>query len=113
MSGKYYFQNKFKSIIFFIFLFSANLFSQDFANSLISYKGSGNYILQERSNLLRYDNGRYVGLVNKQVYAYITPVTFDNYYIYEGNFYVQEGTKHNNFNVKAGIDDSIPAKFKN
>ena len=112
MSGKYYFQNKFNSIIFIIFLFSANLFSQDFTNSLISYKGSGNYILQERSNLLRYDNGRYVGLVNKQVYAYITPVTFDNYYIYEGNFYVQEGTKHNNFNVKAGIDDSIPAKFK-
>ena len=112
MSGKYYFQNKFNSIIFIILLFSANLFSQDFANSLISYKGSGNYILQERSNLLRYDNGRYVGLVNKQVYAYITPVTFDNYYIYEGNFYVQEGTKHNNFNVKAGIDDSIPAKFK-
>ena len=112
MSGKYFFQNKFNSIIFIILLFSANLFSQDFANSLISYKGSGNYILQERSNLLRYDNGRYVGLVNKQVYAYITPVTFDNYYIYEGNFYVQEGTKHNNFNVKAGIDDSIPAKFK-
>ncbi|MCR4741460.1 MAG: OmpA family protein [Treponema sp.] len=114
MLGRYFsLQDKLKKLLLLsIFLFSTKLFSQDFSNSQINYRGSGNYILQERSNLLRYDNGRYVGLVNKQVYAYITPITFDNYYIYEGNFYVQEGTKHNNYNVKAGIDDSIPSKFK-
>ncbi len=63
----------------------------------------------ERSNLRRFDNGKYVGLSNHEVRSFITPGDDG---VYDGNFYVMENTVRNQSSVLAGIYDSIPSKFK-
>lgn len=83
-----------------------------FAQATISYSGTGTFILRERTNLRRYDNGKYVGLVSREVSSYILPTYTNNGYFYEGNFFVTQDTRRGNFNVGSGINDSIPAKFK-
>lgn len=82
------------------------------AQSLISYNGSGNYTLRERTDLRRYENGRYVGLVSREVSSFIIPVSSENGYLYEGNFFVQQKTQRAMQQVGQGIDDSIPSVFK-
>ncbi len=63
----------------------------------------------ERTNLRRYENGRYVGLSNREVRSFITP-GLDG--VYDGNFYVVEKTLRNQASTFAGIYDAIPAKFR-
>ncbi|MCR4947994.1 MAG: OmpA family protein [Treponema sp.] len=83
-----------------------------FAQTSISYNGSGNYMLRERTDLRRYDNGKYIGLVSREVSSFIIPVSSENGYLYEGNFFVQQKTQRAMHQVGAGIDDSIPSVFK-
>lgn len=98
-----------KNLIFAVCFFCVfHLFSQN----KITYNGSGNYTLKERTDLRRYDNGKYVGLVRREVTSFITPVSFENGYEYEGNFFLQEDTVHANQEIGLGIRDSIPASFK-
>lgn len=78
----------------------------------ITYNGSGNYILIEKTDLRRYDNGKYTGLVSKEVSSYISPVSYENGYLYEGSFFVWENTVRASRNVLAGLDEAIPAVFK-
>ena len=66
-------------------IFSDFLFSQ----TLITYNGSKNYMLRERTDLRRYDNGKYTGLTSREVSSFIIPVTSKNGFLYEGNFFVQ------------------------
>lgn len=83
-----------------------------FAQELISYNGSGTYILKERTDLRRYDNGKYVGLMSREVSSYITPVKYENGYLYDGNFFVLQQTKRASVNVAQGINDAISSSFK-
>ena len=83
-----------------------------FSQSLITYKGSNNYMLRERTDLRRYDNGKYTGLVSREVSSFIIPVSSENGYLYEGNFFVQQKTQRALNQVGDGIDDSIPSVFK-
>ncbi len=99
-----------KSVCVFIILLNG-IFSLT-AQSLISYNGSGNYMLRERTDLRRYDNGKYIGLVSREVSSFIIPVSSENGYLYEGNFFVQQKTQRAMHQVGAGIDDSIPSVFK-
>ena len=46
----------------------APLFSETFR-----YTGSKTYIYVERTDLRRYDNGKYSGLMSREVKSYITP----------------------------------------
>lgn len=99
-------KNKF---LIFLLFFSFNfLFSQQ----TISYKGSGNYILKERTDLRRYDNGKYIGLVSREVSSYICPISNENGYLYDGNFYLLQDTKRASVSVTGGINDAIPSVFK-
>ncbi len=82
------------------------------AQTTISYNGSGNYMLRERTDLRRYDNGKYIGLVSREVSSFIIPVSSENGYLYEGNFFVQQKTQRAMHQVGEGIDDSIPSVFK-
>ena len=91
------------------FVFTAGLL---YAQTTISYNGSGNYMLRERTDLRRYDNGKYIGLVSREVSSFIIPVSSENGYLYEGNFFVQQKTQRAKHQVGAGIDDSIPSVFK-
>ena len=94
--------------MFFSFLIIFCLFSQQ----RIKYNGCGNYTLRERTDLRRYDNGKYVGLVSREVTSFINPVFCENGYQYEGNFYVNEKTNRNYSKVGNEINDYIYSSFK-
>lgn len=78
----------------------------------LQYKGSYNYTLKERTDLRRYDNGKYTGLVSREVTSFITPTGYNDGYTYEGSFFLQEDTKRALENVGQGIRDTIPSAFK-
>lgn len=103
----------------FIFIFLLNVQTKAQAQTLqnvqnqnesvqITYNGGRNYSLVERTDLRRYDNNKYVGLVSREVRSFI----INDGDLYDGSFYVDEGTKHQNVSVAQGIHDSIPATFR-
>ena len=91
---------------------SVLLWSAAWSQSQISYSGSPTYSLVERTDLLRYDNNKYVGLTSREVRSFITPVSQSNGYLYEGNFFVNEKTQRDSSSVAAGIHDSILSVFR-
>lgn len=104
--------------ILFKAVFLLSLFSKLSAEEiLLQYKGSGGYVYIERTDLRRYDNGKYTGLVSREVRSYISPMSVpkganpaDRYY--DGNFYVSEGTVRASAYVGEEINNSIPSTFK-
>ncbi|WP_407397162.1 OmpA family protein [Treponema sp.] len=85
--------------------------------TLLQYNGSGSYIYIERTDLRRYDNGKYTGLVSREIRSFISPMGVpkggnprDSYY--DGNFYVAEGTLRARASVGEEINNSIPSTFK-
>ena len=101
-----------KIILFFIFISVFSLFETVFAQEIISYKGSGNYILIERTDLRRYDNGKYTGLVSREISSYIIPSEYRGGYIYDGSFFLKQDTRRQNRDVANPINGSISSKFK-
>lgn len=104
------------SFVFLIFFAAALLCAQD-TDVLFSYNGSGNYYLVERTDLRRYDNGKYTGLVSREVRSFIartvppkSSAPGDAYY--DGSFFVQEGTIRDSRGVGSGIHTSIPSSFR-
>lgn len=102
----------FLSAIF--FLFFQNVFCQ---NVLLKYNGSGSYVYIERTDVRRYDNGRYTGLVSLEVRSFIAPTSVpsggkisDRYY--DGSFFIDEATKRNSREVNLGINGAVPSSFK-
>jgi len=96
--------------------------SNQSSQQTIAYRGSGGYSLVERTNLRRYDNGKYVGLMSREVRSFISPSRSPNKALakdpvlskgrwYDGSFYVLEATKRNMQTAAAGIHDSIPSLF--
>ena len=93
-----------------IFLFTPKiLFAQPVT---ISYSGNDNYILTERTDLRRYDNGKYVGLTSREVKSFITPSYADGDKVYDGLFYVEQDTVHMAQAIDSGIHDAITSVFK-
>ena len=92
-----------------IFFINIPLFAQPVT---ISYSGNDNYILTERTDLRRYDNGKYVGLTSREVKSFITPSYSDGEKIYDGLFYVEQDTKHLAQTIDSGIHDAIASVFK-
>lgn len=102
----------FLSAIF--FLFFQNVFCQ---NVLLKYNGSGSYVYIERTDVRRYDNGKYTGLVSREVHSFIAPTSVpsggkisDRYY--DGSFFIDEATKRNSREVNLGINGAVPSSFK-
>lgn len=86
---------------------------QDFLNAQneavqITYNGGRNYSLVERTDLRRYENNKYIGLVSREVRSFIV----NDGDLYDGSFYVDEGTKHQNISVAQGIHNSIASTFR-
>ena len=71
-----------------LFVFGAALFAAD---TQFVYSGSQNYSLVERTDLRRYDNGKYVGLMSREARSFI--VCEDG--VYDGDFFVHQDTVHN------------------
>lgn len=79
----------------------------------INYIGGKNYTYVERTDLRRYDNGKYTGLVSREVRSFIIQTDEDsNGVFYNGSFFVDEGTKRAAVSVFAEISDSIESSFK-
>lgn len=95
-------------VIFVISLFCVSGFSQ----VLIQYNQDRTYTLVERTDLRRYDNGRYIGLLSREVRSFINQDEHPKYKnFYQGDFYVLEKTKRNSFEVTLGINEAIPSSF--
>ncbi len=82
----------------------------------LKYSGSGGYSLVERTNLRRYENGKYVGLTSREVRSYISASeAYDesksDELWFDGNFYVSQDTVRNQKTVNTGIHDSISSIF--
>ncbi len=82
------------------------------AQEVISYTGNDNYTLVERTNLRRYDNGKYSGLMSREVRSFLTQHTTNSGNIfYSGDFFVVQDTVKNSKVMFTGIHDAIPSKF--
>lgn len=88
-----------------LFVFGAALFAAD---TQFVYSGSQNYSLVERTDLRRYDNGKYVGLMSREARSFIVCENG----VYDGDFFVHQDTVHNQKIVVNGIHDSIRSVFK-
>lgn len=96
------------------FLFFQNVFCQ---NVLLKYNGSGSYVYIERTDVRRYDNGKYTGLVSREIRSFIAPTSVpsggkisDRYY--DGSFFIDEATKRNSREINLGINGAVPSSFK-
>ena len=88
-----------------LFVFGAALFAAD---TQFVFSGSQNYSLVERTDLRRYDNGKYVGLMSREARSFIVCENG----VYDGDFFVHQDTVHNQKIVVNGIHDSIRSVFK-
>ena len=82
----------------------------------LEYKGGNGYSLVERTNLRRYENGKYIGLTSREVHSFISPASpmnaaGSNSRWYDGNFYVIEDTLKNRKETSLGILDTVPSTF--
>ena len=105
----------FFSVLLASFFLSKPLFPQSVE---LVYNGSKSYSLTERTDLRKYENGKYIGMTKREVHSFIN--TTDSYdktprYArdswFDGNFYVVEERKNNSLNKIDGIYDSIPSVF--
>lgn len=111
--------------------------SSELEGVAITYNGGKSYIYIERTDLRRYDNGKYKGLVSREVRSSIVAVNggpgsdgntsngapsnsenTNNSFLtnnapafFEGNFYVWEATRRASSEIFPGLDDSIPSSF--
>ena len=98
-----------KAFSLFILFFSAFLvFPQ---STILEYSGSENYILTERTDLRRYDNNKYTGLLSREVKSFIVPTYSNGAKLYEGDFYVEQDIKRSAIALDEGIHDSILSIF--
>lgn len=99
-----------KKLFFVLFCVFVNL--NCFSQVLIQYNQDRTYTLVERTDLRRYDNGRYIGLLSREVRSFINQDEHPKYKnFYQGDFYVLEKTKRNSFEVILGINEAIPSSF--
>jgi len=80
---------------------------------------TGAYSILERSDWLRYNNGRYVGLVRHEVRASILPRpaqersgAANNAFLYQGNFFVLQNTLRDMRQSAQPVDAVIPVSFE-
>lgn len=98
-----------KKTVLFLLLVITNLslFAQ-----MISHNGSSNYTLVERTNLRQYLNGKYTGLVSREVRSFIFQEDYNGSKTdYTGDFYVAQDTVTNMRQVNDGIHEAIPSSF--
>ena len=96
----------FFALIVFSSFFSMDLFAIEFA-----YTENRNYTLVERTDLRRYDNGKYTGLMSREIKAFIVPVRTESGFLYDGSFYVNQDTRRGVSFLKGGIHEAIASEF--
>ena len=102
---------KIKAFINIITLLICPLTTANITAETFRYTGSKNYIYVERTDLRRYDNGKYAGLMSREIKSYITPQSSDEGFLYNGNFYVNQDTRKGVSFVTNGIHEAISSSF--
>ena len=105
---------KISNIFYTLFLFSAaTLFAQT-GSANLSVSRTGPYKVVDKSNWSRYENGKYIGHVYREVRASITPQpgSGESSLLYRGNFYVLEETLRDMVQSARGLDAVIPVTFE-
>jgi len=89
------------------------LFAAPFAPAAEKFAAPSAYTLVERSDFLRYDNGKYTGHAYREVRAAINPDgTADNGMTrYHGNYIVMEETLHDMRQSARAVNAIVPVKF--
>jgi outer membrane protein OmpA-like peptidoglycan-associated protein len=89
-------------------------FSQDSGGqALLLREARGPYSLVERSDWSRYENGKYIGHVYREVRASIIPQDRGSAgYQYRGNFFVMEETLRDMRQSARAVDEVIPVSFR-
>ncbi|MDR2738940.1 MAG: OmpA family protein [Treponema sp.] len=100
------------TILFLIPRLSA--FPQDSGGAVRLPAGNeGPYSIVERSDWSRYDNGKYIGHVYREVRASIIPQNMGGaVYQYRGNFFVMEETLRDMRQSARAVDTVIPVSFR-
>jgi outer membrane protein OmpA-like peptidoglycan-associated protein len=111
MRGKI-FVNSLLAAIAFLFV-TLGAFPQDSAGpELLVREAQGPYSLVERSDWSRYDNGKYIGHVYREVRASILPQDWGSEgYHYRGNFFVMEETLRDMRQSARAVNEVIPVNF--
>lgn len=94
-----------------LFLLISLFFILTVPHGLFAKGENGNYTYTERTDLRRYDNGKYTGLTSREIRSFITKSP-ENNSLYDGNFYVWQETRRNMQSVKSKIHEAIPSVFK-
>ncbi|MDR3303130.1 MAG: OmpA family protein [Treponema sp.] len=112
----------FNTVLLSTLLLTFRLYGQD-ADLVMAETGP--YSLVERSDWRRYNNGKYIGLVHREVRASISPkaappqagpatrtVSASGNFLYQGNFFVLEETLHDTRTVAQAVDTVVPVSFQ-
>lgn len=102
---------KIKAFINIIIFFISPLTMLSITAETFRYTGSKNYIYVERTDLRRYDNGKYSGLMSREIKSYITPQSSNQGFLYKGNFYVNQDTRKGVSFITDGIHEAISSSF--
>ena len=112
---------KLKSVLF-VVIFSHCVYSHAqflYEPVTLAMAETGAYSIIERSDWLRYNNGRYVGLVRHEVRASILPIQMERHtvasnkaFLYQGNFFVLQNTLRDMRQSAQPVDAVIPVSFE-
>jgi len=87
--------------------------------SVITMTGTGAYLILERSDWLRYDNGKYTGLARHEVRSTIFPKqvaknnnSSNRTFLYQGNFFVLQNTLRDMRQNAQPVDAVVPVRFE-
>lgn len=110
------FFKRFFCFLTFNFIINFSFYAQNTLD--VSYNGKKNYSLIERTDLRRYDNGKYKGLVNREVRSFIVTNEVESKVsngktnlLCEGDFVIFQDTKRANLKVEDSINSSISSSF--
>ena len=79
---------------------------------LLAYEGSDSYVITEKSDWSRYEDGRYVGHVYREVRGRLEPDSPSPGALWRGDFLVFEETLRDMAASARRVDEQVPASFR-
>ncbi len=110
------FKNSLRIFFALLFFFSVSLMFAQTEREAVSLflDQTGPYRVIDKSNWSRYDNGKYIGHVYREVRASIVPQSAENSdnLLYQGNFFVLEETLRDMVQSARELDAVVPVSFE-
>lgn len=102
-----------KSFSWILPLFFISLFPVYGAESIVYRNEGRNYTFTERTDLRRYDSGKYTGLFSREIRSFITAKSGGSQgkSLFSGIFYVFQQTKHKLMDVRERLNMAVESDF--